>query len=183
MKSEVLSQGELMEGIQSILSDECLQLHADYLSNLKLQYSIFEKSTPDICKKSLKEILNIKIDRKYKDEIIKKKAEITAHEIYFSSFGEKHQSSSEILKTYHSLSSFLHMLYKKALEINHGFLFVYKYKGKIDVYVGDNYFKILSNTNQILALDLCEHAYFYDYGFNKEKYIKNSLSRLNFNRF
>ena len=33
-----------------------------------------------------------------------------------------------------------------------------------------------------LAVDLCEHAYFYDYGFDKKSYLKAALSSLDLSK-
>ena len=39
-----------------------------------------------------------------------------------------------------------------------------------------------SGTSPALAIDLCEHAYFGDYLFNKDAYLKNAINLLDINK-
>ncbi len=164
--------------IFSFLSEENVNKHKEYLNNLKLQYSILEKSYKDICRKNIKEISKMKCGRELKNQILCKKAEIKLHEIYFNSFGEPYQNSSEISKVYNSPAEFIYVLCQTAIKTNSGFLVIYERRGEVGIYSGDDYVGILINSKPLLAIDLCEHAYFYDYGFDREEYIKNAASRL-----
>ena len=64
-----------------------------------------------------------------------------------------------------------------------GFLILYidRY-GKIQSYAGLNYVEVLTRYTPLLAVDLFEHSYFIDYGFEKEKYLSSALSNLNLSR-
>ena len=63
------------------ISDENKKMHEEYLRNLKLKMSIFEKSYPELHNKSSREILRTKIAVTEREEAARLKAEICAHEI------------------------------------------------------------------------------------------------------
>lgn len=171
-----------MYGLESFLSEESIGLHREYCRVLKLKYSILEKSFPCIALEDAKSISKMKIDRAAKNEILKLKAEILCHELYFSSFGEKHQDSEIIRRQYGSTASFLNTLSDIAMSVPYGFLIINENREEFGIYCGNDYMNAIINTKPCLAIDLCEHAYFGDYAFDKQKYILNALSALNLNK-
>ncbi len=158
-------------------------IHKEYLRQLRLRLSIFEKSYPWIKGKNTKEIARGGLKSDERDELIRLKGEILAHEIYFSSFGESSGAPS-LRKEYGSEASFLYNLFCEAKKCrNGGFLLIYIDKrGKINSYIGNDYYKLFDECVPCLAIDLCEHAFFYDYLFEREKYIKSAISRLNLSK-
>ena len=164
------------------LSDRNRRMHAEYLENLGCKFSIFEKSYPELCDKDLRGILRCKIPRAERDLAFSLKCEIIAHQIYFSSFSESGEVSKIVKKKYGSEAAFLYMLYEKCNEAE-GFLFIYVNKSKEpDFYIGKEYGDILLKCKPCLAVDLFEHAYFYDYGFDKSSYLKQALSSLSLSK-
>ncbi len=158
------------------LSDKATALHKEYVENLTLRCTALEKSAPEIigmplCEMRKRRFLN-------KGDIIKLRSEIVCHEIFFSSFGKRYQSSEAVRRKYGSESSFLYELYKSGIEGQGAFLAIFIQRGEVNFKVIECEDVIL-RCKPILLLDLCEHAYFLDYGFSKGEYLKNSLSCLN----
>lgn len=164
------------------ISDTNLKMHKEYVRQNRLRLSIFEKSYPELSGKDCSEILNVRIRKNEKQEAFELSAEIKAHEIYFSSFGSSCGVCAPIKKEYGSEAAFLYCLYEKCID-REGFLYLYHDRNnQIRFFVGKDYKRVLINFKPILAVDLFEHAYFFDYGFDREGYIKSALSSLNLSK-
>ncbi len=164
-------------GLDSVLSEEALNLHKEHLKKLKLKYSILEKSFPEISGKSIREISRMKL--REREEILSLLRDIKAHELYFNSFGREFQSSGALRDKYRTEASFLYELYEAAKSTKVDFIFVSLIGGKIDYEIGSE--SSFIKTVPLLAIDLCEHAYFMDFGFEKEEYLAKIISCLNLN--
>lgn len=158
------------------LSERNIELHKEYLNNLILKYKIFEKSYPDLIGIKLDAIHKVKIPYYEREAAEKLLSEILAHKIFFTSFGKRNLRSERIKRQFGSESVFLYELLTECRKVEAGFLLVYEDNGKISFYIGREYGKILRCKKVRLALDLCEHAYFYDYGFNREAYASAAIS-------
>ena len=104
---------------------------------------------------------------------------IKAHELYFASFGREFQSSSAVRDKYRTEASFLYELYKTAIGTKEDFLFISLERGKLNCEVISE--RSFIRTEPLLAIDLCEHAYFMDFGFQKDEYLAKLISHLNLN--
>lgn len=159
------------------------EVHKEHLRTLKLKMSIFEKSYPEITGKSCREILRAPIQRPEREAAAALKADILAHELYFSSYSSNNTTSERVRTTYGSEANFIYLLSRASTD-GEGFLFVSTdrrgeasfaaYKEPLSAF--------LSSDTPRLALDLCEHAYFYDYLFDKESYVKSALAALDLSR-
>ena len=164
------------------LSERNYRMHQEYLENLRCKFSIFEKTYSSLINKDLKGIVNADIPRNEKAISLDLKSEIIVHEVYFSSFDESGEVCENVKKKYGSEASFLYKLYESCMN-NDGFLVVYlnRYK-EPDYYVGREYKKIILKNKPLLALDLFEHSYFFDYGFDKKRYVQSALSGLSLSK-
>ena len=173
-----------MKTIEKILSEETLTLHNAYLDTLRAKYSVMEKCYPMVKNKDFVGISRIKEGKLGEDKrkILRLKAEILCHEIYFDSFGEKYQTSLLIKRKYKSESVFLYSLYKECIDSDAKFTAVGIERGCIFIKQIHDYLDILKNPTPLLAIDLCEHAYFNDYRFDKEAYIERAIGYLNLKR-
>ncbi len=162
------------------ISEANRQMHEEYLRRLKLEYSIYEKSYPTLVGKSPGEIMKLRFkNRRELESALAKKCEITAHELYFRSFGNPNSSSAAVKREYGSEANFLYEAQEKCMSADGGFLLVYPDRhGKISLYAGQEYKNVLLQHSPVLALDLCEHAYFYDYSFDKKSYVSAALSHI-----
>ncbi len=166
----------------NFLSDRSLEMHKEYQNDLILKYRIFEKSYPELKNSDINGIYKSRIQRSERAAAAKLYSEILAHKIYFSSFTEHNSPCERIKREYGSVAGFLYVIKEKCRECDGGFLLIYDDRGRIFAYCGRDYEKILSSKNVVLALDLCEHAYFYDYGFKKEDYVINAISHFDFSK-
>ena len=162
------------------MSEENQLKHANFLKEEKLRYSVLEKSVPGLFGTSVCDVLRLKIADTYKNEAVNLLTSISLHEIFFNSFCGVSCRSHGIRSHFGSESAFL---YEIECDIRAhdgvGFLGIFKNKsGKITweiIEKADG--KLLMNL-PLLAIDLWEHAYFEDYGFDREKYITNALGHL-----
>ena len=104
---------------------------------------------------------------------------ITVHIIpFFSSFSKRNQRSERICREFGSEASFLHRVFCECERVNSGFLLVYEEYGRIKLFCGNDYKRIICENKVLLAVDLCEHAYFFDYFFDKRAYLTGAISYL-----
>ena len=106
-----------------------------------------------------------------KEKIISMKADIILHNVYFNSFGKRNECSKLLVQQYKSIQSFLYELYKASLD-HDGFCVIYSDGERIKFSFGEALIYKIGKIQPLLAIDLREHAYFLDYGFNKEELNK-----------
>ncbi len=159
------------------------EMHREHLRTLKLRMSIFEKSYPETAGKTCRELLRLPIKRSEREEAAALKADILAHELYFSSYSSHNVPSVRVRDTYGSEANFIYQLSRAANDAE-GFLIVMTDRhGAVTFGVyKDPLSAFLSSNTPALALDLCEHAYFYDYFFDKAAYVKAALAALDFSK-
>jgi len=161
------------------LDEDSIRIHKEYVENLGLRYSILEKSIEEIKGKKVRELLKMRLSERDRQDVLDLLPEIVLHKLYFSSFSEKEQETSvNVRSQYGSEAAFLNALYKEGINLRDGFLVIYKNRGKIEYAASSDYKVLFVKAEPIIALDLCEHAYFLDYGFRKKDYLFNSLSHL-----
>lgn len=168
-----------MNGINAVISEEALKMHGEYLRELRLKYSVLEKSYPELSGKSLFDISKARV--RGREEAILLKSEIMLHELYFSSFGEGCRPSGVVRRCYGSEANFLYEMFLCAKECKDGFAVIYLRNGKL-LFTAGECDLLLKIANPILAVDLCEHAYFLDYGFDKNSYLRKLLPYLNISK-
>ena len=167
------------------LSCHSIGSHCEYLNTLRLRLSVFEASYPCLVGADNKKIARLSLPRGEKERVLALRADILAHEVFFDSFvkcGEPCPQSGIIGEQYGSEARFLYGLMTLARDES-GFLLIYLNRhGRAEAYAGADYRGIALRHNVKLAVDLFEHAYFTDYGFDKEKYLSKALSMLNLSR-
>ena len=165
------------------LSEENLLLHKERIREQRLKYSILEKSIDGIKGKSAAELLRMRLSRRDYNDIFALLPEIELHEVYFSSFSDKKNSSSLAVRSrYGSEGALLNELYRLGMALDHGFLVVNRRGERIESLALNDYAAAFTLGSPILAIDVCEHAYFLDYGFDKPTYLVNALSFLDLSK-
>ena len=165
------------------LSEENVLAHREYLNTLRLKYSIFEKSFPSIKNKYPGEIVRQKMNREDKREALDLLCEILLHNIFFTSFSKDTYSESKIIReSFGGISGLVYEIMTRAKGLKYGFVCIYSYGGRAWFDSSSSFRKLVMPTMPILAIDLCEHAYFSDYGFDKERYLSSALSYLDTSR-
>ena len=167
----------------SFLSDENLAIHKEHLRTKKLQYSILEKSIEGIKNKNIEEIIRQKLKKRVREDVLRLLSDITLHELFFASFAENtHASSDAVRLSYGSEASFLNALFLECLNLSHGFVCVYYSSGRVSMRGGFDGLSLCLPAPPTLAIDVSEHAYFLDYGFDKERYIMAALPFLDLSK-
>ncbi len=162
------------------LSDDSILMHKEYVRISRLKYSIIEEDIPQIKGKSIKEINRLNLSSTDRECINKLLPEILLHELYFTSFSHvKYQTMGCISKKYRNTADILNSIYKSAIGTDHGFVALCCIKADLEIICGSNYMDFFTSGEPVISVDVCEHAYFSDYGFDKERYLINALPYLN----
>ena len=161
------------------ISEENYMMHLEYVNQLRIKLCALEK------------IINVSTVRRRRrigeenaEKEMRVKNEVRLHDAYFASFSEREFARSPFVqRVFGSENELLMMLYKAAMKATHGFVGVEGHlNGKLCVFSCSDYVKLNEKFNPILAIDVCEHAYFYDFGFDKERYIRRALAHLSLDR-
>ena len=165
------------------LSENNVLSHKEFLKELKLKLSVLEKSYSRLSGVKISELDSLRLSAEVRREALTLKSEILLHELYFDSFSEKFYSCEAARLAFGSEASFLYEMEEAAKAQSVGFLLIYiDSKGRLSFSIGEDLSRILARATPLLALDLWEHAYFTDYGFDRKKYLKAALLHLNLNK-
>ena len=144
------------KALNSFLSEENIRRHEEYLNNLRLKLSILEKSDPSA----------MRIGSQMKREESELIREIKSHELFFDSFTREQRAGHDRVR---------YEIYCRSLEREYGFLYIYYDRGIKTSFD-------MPRVGKCLCIDLFEHCYFLDYGFRKDKFLKNCISHLDLAR-
>ena len=165
------------------LSDESIAIHSDYVRIKRLKYSIIESSVPKLKGAKIKDVYRMRIAPYDKRDALELLSEIALHELFFRSFYKTpYPASGAVRSAYGSEANFLNAIYKQAMSLPYGFILVYSLAGRIEVRECTDFKSAYYRSEPVLALDVCEHVYFADYGFDKERYLLAALPYLDLTR-
>ena len=161
------------------ISERALSLHKEYVENERLRLSVFKKTYPELTGNSVRDILRSRC--KEKREVARLKLNVACHKLYFSSFGRQYSASEAVRRSYGSEATFLYELGRTSDGCGEKFVFVYSDGCEVNILSG-NEWELARIKGNILVLDLCEHAYFLDYGFDRSAYVKKMLPYLDLSK-
>ena len=165
--------------MNNFLSEENIDLHREYVKTQRLKYSILESSIPSLKNAKVNDLFRMRMKALDKSDALTLLSEIELHDIYFSSFCQtRFLRSRYVEKAWGSSASFLNDVFKKCMDINYGFVTVSVDCGNILLESSVDNLGLFSHGAPLLAIDVCEHAYFLDYYFDKERYLVNALPHL-----
>ena len=167
-----------VNSMREFLSPESIKLHTDYVKTLNAQHSICERSMPEIRGKTPIDISTLNIKRSIKNEILPRIISIKSHETYFSSYTSISTPCPALKKYFSSESAFLFDVLTAAREMTSEFLFVFAERGRPMIRSSDEARGVYLTHTPILAVDLSEHAYFLDYNFDRDEYLKRAVAHL-----
>ena len=172
------------EPICRFLSERSIILHKEYLQNEKLKYSILEKSFPEIVGKGYSAIYSKRsLPKDARREILILLADIKMHELYFSSFSQNPEPCDKIREHYASEDTFLYEAWLLGREKRTGFLYFWcDRRGGPHFDYEREAADVFLKAEPKLAVDLCEHAYFLDYGFESGEYLRRALGLIDISR-
>ena len=163
--------------ITEILSEENISLHKEYVRQMRLRYSILESDLPRLRGASVFELSRLRLDKRDLKDALELLPEIVLHDIFFDSFTDKKYTRSEaVTLRYGSEANLLNELYRLSKGARYGFLVVGR---DTRASLISDYVDAFKLGDPILAVDLIEHSYFLDYGFDRDRYVLKCLSHLN----
>ena len=165
--------------MNNFLSEENIDLHREYVRTKRLKYSILESSIPKLKDATVTDLFRMRMSRRDKSDALPLRAEIELHNVYFSSFCQtRFLRCEQVEKKWGSCASFLNDIFKRCMELSYGFVTVSAVYGDIILESSSDSLSLFSHGTPMLAIDVCEHAYFADYHFDKERYLINALPYL-----
>ncbi len=170
----------MKNGLNAFLSEGAIREHREHLCDLKLRASIYTKSGIDVKKIAENAGAGVYISREEREKIKKLYRDIKMHEIYFESFGGSFVPCPKIKERFGSENNFAYLFEKLAREANGEFICLYSDRAERLGFCECT--SLPRDVRVHLALDLCEHAYFRDYGFKREDYIRAALAHFDFGK-
>ena len=165
------------------LSRDSILAHIDYMKNLRHRYSIIEKSYPALSGKDIFSCKGRGLPRTVRDEAEELMREYLSHKLYFSSFAENLSPCQKIRKFYPSEDSFCYEVLTLARKYNGGFIYIFSAGGSSPrILHSSDIPRVFERDTPTLAFDISEHAYFADYGFERDNYLKSAVARLDINK-
>lgn len=161
------------------ISDINYSTHKEAAGRDILRLGLLERSHPGIATASPKAIARMRargVDMRAAAEL---KASVILHRVFFDSFSDEGAvPSAAVRRIFGSEAALLTRLYDSAMKLRIGFAAVVKSGREALVCASENALDILLAGEPILAVDLFEHAYYGDYGFGKEAYLRDALTHL-----
>ena len=169
--------------MRCFLTEENIRKHIDYVNTLKLRLSILEKSFPQLVGVNISDLARINLPPDAKADALNLMWEIISHVAYFGSFTPE-PCKAGVAKSFGiSRERLIYDIYIMGMEKNQGFIYLFLDKcGRIKLHFACRYDGAFDKYQPILAIDICEHSYFSDYGFNKDKYLRGSLNHLDISK-
>lgn len=168
------------KGMSSFLSPTAEREHREYLTTLKNRANIWKKNGFDIGKITERDILSSRLHKEEREMLAELKHDVEMHELYFSSFSGTYMPCASVKRSFGSENNFAYELSRFAEKKKLGFVCVYTDRSGRVGFCGSE--RLPVGAFPRLAIDVSEHAYFRDYGFKKEKYLRAAIARLDFSR-
>ena len=165
--------------MHNFLSEQTIAAHKEYVCTLRLKYSILADAI-GIKNAAISEILSMNLSQKDKTEALLLLGEIKCHDMYFASFCENTSLRSNLARRqFGSEDAFAMCVLYEGLKNDIKFVSAGIKQGRISIHSSFDYYTHFEVHTPRLMIDTAEHAYFWDYGFDKERYLKSALSYLN----
>lgn len=166
-------------GLSRIFSDASQRMHRAYLEQQIYRFEALSAHLSLPSPPALSDICALRIAREEKTLLRDLYRDILAHRIFFRSFSERVAPYRDRVKKYRSESAFLYHALNVCRDANAPFCFFFPNRtGQIEMSVCGISEQNAKNAEQVRAIDLCEHAYFTDYGFDRERYLRAALMHL-----
>ena len=168
-----------ISNLRCFLSEDNISLHKDHYGNLLSLSNVIYKSFPALKDVDPNDLKKIRIKSVRQNEYLPALNLAHLHKIFFGSFTDKPARCDYIRKWYSSEDDFLYGAYLAARESFSSFVYFFVHRdGRPDFKItdGESY---SFEYSPVLAVDLFEHSYFMDYGFDRDRYIRRAFSVLN----
>ena len=169
--------------MRCFLSEENILRHMDYLNTLKLKLSVIEKSFPEMQGLDISQISRTNLPADAKSDAAELMWRIKSHTCFFDSFVEENSINKNKKKLGISVEKIIYDVYSLAMEKEYGFIYMFvdkKSRPRLRfTHENDGAFV---KYMPLISIDLYEHTYFSDYGFKKDKFLRNALIHLDLNK-
>lgn len=163
----------------SFVREEEYNGHYEFYRAEMLRLSVFERSYPELKGKDTVVLARLGQRKEAARRMAELRGSVLLHEIYFRSFGERDFLRSDaVRREFGSESNLLSEIYTRALELPYGFAGIALCRGRLSVFAEKSLSAPYNVGEPLLALDVCEHAYYGTYGFDKSGYLDAALRRL-----
>ncbi len=162
--------------------------------NLRLHYDILYKGYVDKYNKAMLDLDEARNTNNYdrikclEKELVFQGAGAILHTLFFENITPRKTNISprllnHITKDFNSLNTFMEQFIKSSISIEGSGWNLLGYNKKLNklfiIQAEKHQNLTLWDFTPILALDMWEHAYYLDYGTNKQRYVENVLSIIN----
>lgn len=161
------------------ISESNRMRHKEALGQDILRLGIIERSVPEVAVAEPVKIARMRVPGLDMRAAAELKASIILHKVFFGSFlSEGFSQSAAVRLSFGSERSLCERMLGEGLALRLGFAALVKYDGKLAISASESALGVLKLGDPLLAVDLFEHAYYGDFGFDKEAYLRAALSRL-----
>lgn len=166
-------------GILQFISEGALKRHRDHATSLCLREQVLRKGPP----RDDRTLIELYRRRTREDTraLYEEAVASASHTLYFSSFCVYPSVGDAFCRFCGGLTSFFHRLCEEAAAA-HAFLYIGTDRGGRLHTAEDIGSFLRQGCLPTLALDVCEHAYFLDYGFDRTSYIRAAVGHLDVGR-
>lgn len=163
------------------LSEEGQKRHREYVEGLRRRLQFLYKSCEELGGFDIRRLRRVRGSRQeLAREVIALRADIMLHEVYFSSFSKREYPPSPTAAVcFGSAFGLLNEIKRAALSKGITYAGVCRRKGELRVFALGSVEEIFSLGEPSLVIDMAEHAYFFEFGFNREEYLGRALTYLN----
>lgn len=164
------------------LSEENRRAHLFYRNTLAARLSLWKKCFPKRASLTTVALLTAPLS-KGEEEGRAVAAELLLHDVAFSSAAvPRREVSRDLLGGYASDAGLRYAMREAAGDVRDGFLCVgTDRRGRVSFCFHSFPWRTLT-VPPTLAVDLAEHAYFYDYGFSRERYLAAAIAALDLSK-
>ncbi len=149
------------------------------MRTLNHKISVIEKSYPALFGKSPEMLLKMHLPRECEREVRELAIDYISHKTYFSSFADNDRPCPAVKKYYSSENALLYEILELAKGSREGFIYIFSSVNSKPVIIHSEKCRdAFIKHSPKLALDICEHAYFSDYGFQRDLYLRNAVARI-----
>lgn len=161
------------------LSESSIELHREYLRQKKLKYSILEKSIKKLENANIYDIMKQNMVQRDKKDALVLLGEIKAHELFFDSFVKNmYVPCPYVQLKFGSETNLMNEIYKCAEELCYGYVAICFSRSDIRVVGAEKGYQLFASGEPLLVVDVCEHVYFSDYGFDKAAYLRQAIPHI-----
>lgn len=157
------------------LSEEARSKHRTYAEGLFLREEVLRKGRV----RDERTLIELYRQRKRQDTetLYAVAAEAFSHRLYFSSFSEYPTVSDAFCRRFGGLTSFFQRVKEESMAAGR---YLYLGTDARGALVSSDRLDVYMRMHRLpcLCVDVCEHAYFLDYGFEREAYVRAAVSHL-----